>query len=595
MNNPSDDHSELDFYISANRENAAAREVDQVLREAGYSFYFPGRNNEEAEADRIAANRSEAIVLILTKDNEQTQVDLDELLNILSISDAERRVIILQFEECEIASLLDRDFITNLVGLNSRDRALRILASAGQSAQKQLLRKAHGPLAADAMVARNESQPRFAPPDHYQEIPPPFAGAEADLQMPEESAAPDVAFSPSLREAARTIREARTYSHKEREKALDLWLTPVEPEHIQKLAVEGQWHDVEPDVSDPDGTGASAGRAPTEGEARGAWLGAGGELSPQTNSLGFEEETIRAQRPTLDELRERGLALPVRRKTPEEKDIIEFGVSHPVSVTIGVAFIVDALIYCQNDRERVAELAAELRVENDRFGFAGATEVVRGTKLNVTLELPWPTEPKIQSVYWSGLAANISFRVSPTNLPHAPIYGVWKIAVDGLTVGQVFFRLEANPSGVADERRFSAARAIKTAFASYTSKDRRRILARVQGIEKLGVNVFMDTHGLRSNEQYKKRIFEAIDSSDILYLFWSRHAQHSNWVEQEWRYGFRQKGLGFIDPVPLVDPRKAPPPAELAEHKHFNDWTLIYSEYEKSLSTWARIRSWLAD
>jgi TIR domain len=105
----------------------------------------------------------------------------------------------------------------------------------------------------------------------------------------------------------------------------------------------------------------------------------------------------------------------------------------------------------------------------------------------------------------------------------------------------------------------------------------------------------MDTHGLRSNEPYRKRIFEAIDSSDILYLFWSRHAKHSNWVDQEWRYGFRQKGLGFIDPVPLVDPRKAPPPAELAEHKHFNDWTLIYSEYEKSLNTWARIRSWLAD
>jgi hypothetical protein len=59
----------------------------------------------------------------------------------------------------------------------------------------------------------------------------------------------------------------------------------------------------------------------------------------------------------------------------------------------------------------------------------------------------------------------------------------------------------------------------------------------------------MDTHGLRSNDQYKKRIFEAIDSSDILYLFWSQHAKHSNWVDQEWRYGFRQKGLGFIDPV----------------------------------------------
>jgi hypothetical protein len=64
MNNPSDDHSEFDFYISANRESAAAQEVDQVLREAGYSVYFPERNNEEAEADRIAAKRSEAIVLI---------------------------------------------------------------------------------------------------------------------------------------------------------------------------------------------------------------------------------------------------------------------------------------------------------------------------------------------------------------------------------------------------------------------------------------------------------------------------------------------------------------------------------------------------
>jgi hypothetical protein len=268
MNNPGDDHAEFDFYISANRESAAAQEVDQVLQEAGYSVYFPGRNNEEAESDGIAANRSEAIVLILTKDNEQTQIDLDELLNILSISDAERSVIILQFEECEIASLLDRGFITNLVGLNSHDRALRILASAGQSSQKQLLRKAHGPLAVDAMTARDESQLRFVPPDHYQEISPPFAGAEADLQMPEESAAPDVAFSPSLQEAARTIREAKTYSHKEREKARDPSLTPVETEHIQKLAVERQRHDVEPDVSDPDGTGAGTGRAPTDGKTR---------------------------------------------------------------------------------------------------------------------------------------------------------------------------------------------------------------------------------------------------------------------------------------------------------------------------------------
>jgi hypothetical protein len=128
MNNPSDD-SELDFYISANRENPAARELEEILEASGYSTFVPARKHEEAEADRIAANRSKAIVFILTRDSEQTKIDLDDLLNVLSVGDDERRVIIFQFEESEFASLLDRDFIINLVGLNSQDRNLRVLAS----------------------------------------------------------------------------------------------------------------------------------------------------------------------------------------------------------------------------------------------------------------------------------------------------------------------------------------------------------------------------------------------------------------------------------------------------------------------------------
>jgi hypothetical protein len=287
MNNPSEDQSEFDFYISANRDSPAAQEIAQVLGETGYSVYLPARNNEEAEADRIAANRSKAIVLILTKHSEQTQIDLDELLNILSVGDAKRRVIILQFEECEIAKSLDRNSITKLVGLNSHDRALRILASAG------------GPLAAQS----DEIQPYSDWAPYPEETPTSSADAEAELRAHrppsqsfpappmlskprlEEVAAKDVVFGPSLREATDTIREATTYSHK-------------------------------------------------------------------------EGEEVRAQ-------------------TPEKNDIIEFGVSHPTSVTIGVAFIVDVLIYRQDDRWRALERAAELRPENDRFGSAGATEVVR--------------------------------------------------------------------------------------------------------------------------------------------------------------------------------------------------------------------------
>ena len=95
------------------------------------------------------------------------------------------------------------------------------------------------------------------------------------------------------------------------------------------------------------------------------------------------------------------------------------------------------------------------------------------------------------------------------------------------------------------------------------------MLARIQGVEQLGVSVFADVNGLRGNEQSKKQIFQVIDSSDVLYLFWSKHAKRSTWIEQEWRYGMERKGAGFINFVPLVDPNKAPPPPELANQKLF--------------------------
>ena len=136
MNNPFEVQSAFDFYISASQKSAAAQEVAQVLRENGYSVYVPVRNNKEAEVDRIAANCSKAIVLILTKDGEQTQIDLNELLNMLPIGDYERRVIIFEFEECGLSGSLDRNLITTLVGLNRHDRTLRILASAAQKSAK---------------------------------------------------------------------------------------------------------------------------------------------------------------------------------------------------------------------------------------------------------------------------------------------------------------------------------------------------------------------------------------------------------------------------------------------------------------------------
>jgi TIR domain len=180
-----------------------------------------------------------------------------------------------------------------------------------------------------------------------------------------------------------------------------------------------------------------------------------------------------------------------------------------------------------------------------------------------------------------------------TSATSKTVHGSCGISVDGLIIGQVHFQLQLSNGGHSQARRISRTAVIKSAFASYAVRDRRRVLARIQGVEQLGVSVFADVNGLRGNEQSKKQIFQVI--SDILYLFWSKHAKRSTWIEQEWRYGMEKKGRGFIDLVPLVDPNKAPPPLELADQRLFRCRTATNSDGGKSLSLWEKVRSWLGN
>ena len=76
----------------------------------------------------------------------------------------------------------------------------------------------------------------------------------------------------------------------------------------------------------------------------------------------------------------------------------------------------------------------------------------------------------------------------------------------------------------------------------------------------------------------RERLAKAeISRRDVFYLFWSTNASKSKEVDKEWRLALELRGPDYIDPVPLESPKLVPPPAELA-HKHFNDWTLMYSQ-----------------
>jgi hypothetical protein len=46
-------------------------------------------------------------------------------------------------------------------------------------------------------------------------------------------------------------------------------------------------------------------------------------------------------------------------------------------------------------------------------------------------------------------------------------------------------------------------------------------------------------------------------------------------VQREWTIALEEKGISYIDPVPLDSPKLAPPPPELSA-KHFNEPILAF-------------------
>jgi hypothetical protein len=293
---------------------------------------------------------------------------------------------------------------------------------------------------------------------------------------------------------------------------------------------------------------------------------------------------------------------PLRRKSrapvaSAQTDAVEFGVAHPASVARDQPFTLGVWLFKREERGQAEERAVAAQGKDARFLSQGSAAIARGTAITIALRIEgWRIEPELQTVLWTGDITSVAFlaRPDPARIGDATsCIGDCRIMAGGIRIAHIFFTLplSAHPSA---SLAMAAGTLFKSAFASYASGDRRRVLARVQGIEKLGVKVFMDVHDLKPGAHYNEELFRSIDRSDVLYLFWSRQACRSAYVEREWRYGLEKRGIAFIDPIPLVDPRKVPPPAELAGEKHFADWTLAFIEYEKAASLLGRLRAWIA-
>jgi hypothetical protein len=88
--------------------------------------------------------------------------------------------------------------------------------------------------------------------------------------------------------------------------------------------------------------------------------------------------------------------------------------------------------------------------------------------------------------------------------------------------------------------------------------------------------VFLDFHSLYPGDSWRNRLAEEIVRRDRFFLFWSKAASRSDYVEAEWRMALASSKP--ITPVPLSG--EAPPPDELRS-LHFGDRFQDYLRYER--------------
>jgi hypothetical protein len=277
-------------------------------------------------------------------------------------------------------------------------------------------------------------------------------------------------------------------------------------------------------------------------------------------------------------------------------DPVNFSVFAPRSITPGSSFLLELWAHLANQTALVEASAREMGRER-KIGLKAGVLLAPGTVLEATLELAGfeltdPNEPLV----WSGEPANATFPVKvPAALVAGSYPGVIRLCVDAIPISRVHFTVEVGRDSpqAAPARLAGSTFTPRTAFACYSSEDRADVLGRIQGMNKVrpDLEVFVDVLELRSGQDWEKTIKPHLDSKDVFYLFWSKPAAGSKEVEKEWRYAFTNRGLDYIDPVPLVDPRVAPVPEELKQ-LHFGDRFLAHVDLHRRVSLAKKKRPW---
>lgn len=225
----------------------------------------------------------------------------------------------------------------------------------------------------------------------------------------------------------------------------------------------------------------------------------------------------------------------------------------------------------------VAELRAGTQVtivpecEDVLFDPPELTKRWRGdwTRFEFEILLPEVTEPDAAPATHPGRTqpgeialVRISVRVAGIEIAHIKCSAIFVSAQD----------TSDNPLAAAKALGRSKAQLYQKIFVSYSRRDFQVTRSYQAAQLALGNEVFVDSESIRAGENWQAALARAIDSADVMQLFWSNHSAKSPNVRDEWQYALQHRCptdrcVSFIRPVYWRTPMPEVP-KEL-EHLHF--------------------------
>lgn len=260
-------------------------------------------------------------------------------------------------------------------------------------------------------------------------------------------------------------------------------------------------------------------------------------------------------------------------------DNVSLTITAPGRVEAGATFLLKVWVHPPHALDSVIKRAAQESPAGDgHIASRGPIPLQMGDALGVEISIPDFEFRDADVVFWLRETGSTNFAIAvPRATPDGPHAGMAQFSVRDIPVARLHFIIDVGHARPSIEEHTVREERFLSAFASYASEDRDDVLGRIQGMQKVlpDLDIFVDVAALRSGDNWRERLEREIQARDVLYLFWSRRARASKWVDLEWRIALGHNGLERISPIPLESPDLAPPPSELAD-LHFNDWMLVY-------------------